>query len=106
MDITVRRTGAERSWSLEDLLGRPMGTIAETRPVTSQFTRRATQRKRCMASVQAHMRPWTPLWRKSKRHARCLPDGRGSRSVAEIDPGGSAWGPQAQKLEVPTQLSY
>jgi len=57
MDITVRRTGAERSWSLEDLLGRPMGTIAETRPVTSQFTRRATQRKRCTPSALAPMRP-------------------------------------------------
>ena len=32
MDITVRRTGAERSWSLEDLLGRPMGTITEYPP--------------------------------------------------------------------------
>jgi hypothetical protein len=31
MDITVRRTG-EEAWSLEDLLGRPMGSIAEDRP--------------------------------------------------------------------------
>jgi hypothetical protein len=32
MDITVRRTGTDRSWSLEDLLGRPMGTITEYPP--------------------------------------------------------------------------
>src|SRR3954447_14735614 len=32
MDITVRRTGEGSTWSLEDLLGRPMGSIAEDRP--------------------------------------------------------------------------
>jgi hypothetical protein len=32
MDITVRRTGEESTWSLEDLLGRPMGIIAEHPP--------------------------------------------------------------------------
>ena len=32
MDITVRRTGEGSTWSLEDLLGRPMGSIAEDLP--------------------------------------------------------------------------
>ena len=32
MDITVRRIGEGSSWSLEDLLGRPMGTVEEHPP--------------------------------------------------------------------------
>jgi hypothetical protein len=32
MDITVRRTGGEGTWNLEDLLGRPMGSITEYPP--------------------------------------------------------------------------
>jgi hypothetical protein len=32
MDITVRRTEAGSTWSLEDLLGRAMGTIVELPP--------------------------------------------------------------------------
>jgi hypothetical protein len=32
MDITVRRRGEGSTWSLEDLLGRPMGTVEEHPP--------------------------------------------------------------------------
>ena len=95
MDITVRRTGAERSWSLEDLLGRPMGTITEYPP--GNFTIHPEGQRN---GNNARPPPW-PLCVLRRRvggnrnsHARCLPDGRGSRSVAEIDPAGSAWGPQ------------
>jgi hypothetical protein len=32
MDITVRHTGDETTWSLEDLLGRAMGHVVEEPP--------------------------------------------------------------------------
>jgi hypothetical protein len=64
MDITVRRTG-EEAWSLEDLLGRPMGSIAEDRP--KHFT---IPSRRSGTANDARPQPC---------HKRCLPDGYRSR---------------------------
>src|SRR4051794_27500347 len=66
MDITVRRTGEESTWSLEDLLGRPMGTIAEHPPKHFTIHPEGQAAETMRGSALARMGHWTQHWLRSR----------------------------------------